>query len=61
MFDFGPGPASLLDPGAGIGTLSAAFAERWLRETASPLSITAVEIDDLSIARVFLPVVARVI
>ena len=47
MFDFGPGPASLLDPGAGIGTLSAAFAERWLRETASPLSITAVEIDDL--------------
>ena len=37
----------MLDPGAGIGSLSAAFADRWLGETASTLSVTAVEIDDL--------------
>ena len=30
-----------------MGTLSAAFTDRWLRETAAPLSITAVEVDNL--------------
>ena len=47
MFELNPGDASLLDPGAGIGSLSAAFVDRWLRETASSLTISAVEIDDL--------------
>ena len=46
LFDLVPGPGNLLDPGAGIGSLSAAFADRWLREAAEPLSVTAVEIDD---------------
>lgn len=45
MFEFAPGPGSLLDPGAGVGSLSAAFADRWVHEKDSPLSITAVEID----------------
>jgi adenine-specific DNA-methyltransferase len=41
-----PGGATLLDPGAGVGSLSAAFVDRWLREAGHPpLAITAVEID----------------
>ena len=46
LFDLAASPAELLDPGAGVGSLSAAFADRWLREVAAPLSVTAVEIDD---------------
>ena len=45
FFELAPGPASLLDPGSGVGTLSAAFADRWLLESDGLLSITAVEID----------------
>ena len=47
LFEIAPGDASLLDPGAGIGSLSAAFADRWMQETESTLSVTAVEADDL--------------
>ena len=50
LFQIEPGDASLLDPGAGIGSLSAAFADRWLGESQSSLSITAVEIDEACFA-----------
>lgn len=45
LFDLEPGPARLLDPGAGVGALSAAFADRWTLHSPDPLSITAIEID----------------
>src|SRR5437879_5185380 len=41
-----PEGATLLDPGAGVGSLLAAFVDRWLREVGHPpLSITAVEVE----------------
>jgi len=46
MFDLRPGPASLLDPGAGVGQLAAAFADRWRLEGTGPLAVTAVERDE---------------
>ena len=46
MFEFTPAPASVLDPGSGVGTLSAAFADRWLLESGDQLSVTAVELDE---------------
>lgn len=47
LFELRPGPGALLDPGAGVGSLSAAFADRWARETTGPLAVTAVEIEEL--------------
>jgi adenine-specific DNA-methyltransferase len=44
-------PIHLLDAGAGIGSLSAAFLDRWLPDGASPLSVTAFEIDPVLRAR----------
>lgn len=42
------GTIKLLDPGAGVGSLSAAFAEQWLNSTpaTSKLAVTAVELDE---------------
>lgn len=45
MFTIADGPARLLDPGAGIGSLTAAVASRWQREGGGPLAVTAVETD----------------
>jgi adenine-specific DNA-methyltransferase len=45
LFELKAGDASLLDPGAGIGSLTAAFVDRWSRERRSELRVTAVEID----------------
>ncbi len=36
----------MLDPGSGVGSLTAAFADRWISESDGTLSVTAVEIDD---------------
>lgn len=50
LFDFDTrGPIRLLDPGAGMGALSAAFVHRWLDHApaASTLAATAYEIDPL--------------
>jgi adenine-specific DNA-methyltransferase len=38
-------PARLLDPGAGVGSLTAAVAARWQRDGGGPLDVTAVEAD----------------
>ena len=46
MFEFRERPARLLDPGAGVGQLAAAFVERWVNECESELSVTAVELDE---------------
>lgn len=45
LFDVSAGPARLLDPGAGVGSLSAAVAARWQRDGGGPLELTAVEAD----------------
>ena len=45
LFDPQPGPSALLDPGAGLGALSSAFAAQWLVRDLGPLSITMVEND----------------
>ncbi len=45
MFDLRDRPSSLLDPGAGVGSLTAAFVARWGAECSSPLSVTACEVD----------------
>ncbi len=45
LFEFDGAPASALDPGAGVGSLTAAFVDRWLAEGRGPLSVTAVECD----------------
>jgi adenine-specific DNA-methyltransferase len=37
--------ARLLDPGAGVGSLTAAFVARWKRERGGGLHVTAVEVD----------------
>jgi adenine-specific DNA-methyltransferase len=48
LFDFSTlENASLLDPGTGAGSLSAAVADRWVQEGVGRLSVTGVEIDDL--------------
>lgn len=38
-------PVRLLDPGAGVGSLTAAFVDRW-RDRDTPLHITAIELDE---------------
>jgi adenine-specific DNA-methyltransferase len=45
LFEFAPGPGRLLDPGAGVGQLAAAFADRWAAESSHDLEVTAVEAD----------------
>ena len=45
MFEVSDHPARLLDPGAGVGSLAAAVADRWRRDGGGPLDITAVETD----------------
>lgn len=49
MFDLSStGEAKLLDPGAGVGSLSSAFADRWKRERGDDqLTVTAVEVDPM--------------
>ncbi len=45
MFEITDRPASLLDPGAGVGSLTAGFVSRWTTECVSPLNVTACELD----------------
>ncbi len=45
LFDLRPTPASLLDPGAGLGILSSAFAEHWLHGSSGQLRVTMIEND----------------
>ena len=45
LFELTPGPGRLLDPGAGVGQLAAAFADRWAAESSHDLEVTAVETD----------------
>ncbi len=45
MFDLSDRPSSLLDPGAGVGTLTASFVARWAAECRAPLTATACEMD----------------
>ena len=45
LFDLRPGPSSLLDPGAGLGSLTAAFVDRWLSQRSDDLDVTAIESD----------------
>lgn len=45
MFEVTDRPARLLDPGAGVGSLTAAVAARWQRDGGGPLAVTAVEAD----------------
>ncbi len=45
MFELSDQPATLLDPGAGVGSLAAAFVARWSDECRSPLFVTACEVD----------------
>ncbi|RIK04230.1 MAG: SAM-dependent methyltransferase [Acidobacteria bacterium] len=47
MFEVTDRPARLLDPGAGVGSLTAAVTARWQRERGGPLAVTAVEADPL--------------
>lgn len=47
MFEVTDRPARLLDPGAGVGSLTAAVAARWQRDGGGPLAVTAVEADPL--------------
>jgi adenine-specific DNA-methyltransferase len=46
FFDTCTEPVLLLDPGAGVGSLAAAVAERFHNETAGHVSVTAVELDE---------------
>ncbi|HRC87483.1 MAG TPA: N-6 DNA methylase, partial [Thermoanaerobaculia bacterium] len=45
LFELRDEPASLLDPGAGVGSLTAAFVARWARECTAPLETTSCELD----------------
>ena len=45
MFNLTDEPATLLDPGAGVGSLTAAVVARWLVECDQPLAVTACEVD----------------
>jgi adenine-specific DNA-methyltransferase len=45
MFDIRPDRNRVLDPGAGVGQLAAAFAERWVAASSGDLDVTAVERD----------------
>lgn len=45
MFELRDWPAALLDPGAGVGSLTAAFTERWASVCAAPLKVSACEVD----------------
>ena len=45
MFTITDRPARLLDPGGGVGSLTAAVANRWQREGGGPLDVTTVEAD----------------
>ena len=45
MFDVLGRPARLLDPGAGVGSLTAAVVERWAVEGGGPIDATAFEVD----------------
>lgn len=45
MFRLTDEPATMLDPGAGVGSLTAAFVARWSSECESPLVATACEVD----------------
>ncbi len=45
LFELDKRPSSLLDPGAGLGALSSAFADRWLAEDNGTLNITTIESD----------------
>ncbi len=45
FFDLSTGPLRLLDPGAGVGSLAAAVVERFHREAACQVAVTAVEVD----------------
>ena len=47
LFDHFPKDIKLLDPGAGIGSLTTAFAERALRENTISLKVDAYEIDNI--------------
>lgn len=47
FFDVGSEPMRVLDPGAGVGSLATAVVERFRREAAGGLSVTAVEIDEV--------------
>lgn len=50
FFDVRSGPLRLLDPGAGVGSLAAAVVERFHTEAACQVSVTAVEVDETSLA-----------
>ena len=43
LFDLKPGPATLLDPGAGVGSLTSAFVARWTEFAKGPLAVVAAE------------------
>ncbi len=45
MFELRDEPSSLLDPGAGVGSLAASFVARWAAECRSPLAVTGCEVD----------------
>ena len=45
MFELRDQPSSLLDPGAGVGSLAAAFVDRWTTECHAELAVTACEVD----------------
>ena len=45
LFEVSDRPARLLDPGAGVGSLAAAVADRWHSDGGGPLAVTAVEAD----------------
>ncbi len=45
MFTMVDAPATVLDPGAGVGSLTAAFVARWVAECNAELAVTACEVD----------------
>lgn len=45
-FEIPTGPSRLLDPGAGVGSLTAAVVDRFVSVGAPPLDVTAVEVDE---------------
>lgn len=48
LFPDRPGPVSILDAGAGIGSLTAAFLDRWLEGSfRGPVRVTAFEVDPM--------------
>ena len=54
LFDDIKGDIKLLDPGCGVGSLSAAFVERALR-----LDVDKMELDAIDIAEVMLPYLSK--